>query len=721
MKKKNFFSKENIDEVLTFFDTLINDDLVLAYSQKISLNKNILDYFMLRKPQEQISKDQDFFFDHLCENPEHEMFLFNVLLCRQEMSMLFLTRGTNSIGHSLIATKIFKFYANEFDDDLNICEEMAKYFESLACDILKLFNENDELYSQLTLIRKLKEFENVTCMRIATSSRDLNFISMQSFQNVLDRIWYHRMLPDTNKAKLLICLVFPFLAPAIIKYRQKIDHNKEKSEGLIKSQKKDETKETEVLEPTDEENPGKTLNDEELIKKIDAEFSNDFFDLGNHGNYNYFQFLYHFLNTPFVKFIYHQIWYLLFLLLFSYVVLCDFSKFETPKYPTTSFELAISIPEIVLMIWIFAFVTEEIRKFLKEEMKKYYIINTLIGDFWENINIGAILLYLVAFILRFIKDDQCFKAARIIMAVDIILWFFKSLKAYTFLRQLGPKLYMIREMLVQLAYFFLIVLLFMFAFGVSTTALMFQNQALDKHLLKNVFLPAYFMIGGEYYTRTVIMDASSGQCSDSSPYSECPEETGSSVALALYVIYLIFLNILLVNLLIAIFNNTYDTIEQEANKIWNSQRYALVTEYYNKPLLPAPFVLLSYLFSVFKFILRKSSMIFEPKRGRFSKFLSRNQFFRYLTHKWNYIFVYILDEKEERKIIRIEESLTNELINLREKDKKDNFEVKVEQNYEKLDILSSRFEEFMEKGNFALNEKIQAIDTSLNNLLKSMK
>ena len=104
-----------------------------------------------------------------------------------------------------------------------------------------------------------------------------------------------------------------------------------------------------------------------------------------------------------------------------------------------------------------------------------------------------------------------------------------------------------------MAYFFLIVLLFMFAFGVSTTALMFQNQDLDKHLLKNVFLPAYFMIGGEYYTRSVIIDASSGQCSDSSPYSECPEETGSSVALALYVIYLIFLNILLVNLLIAIF------------------------------------------------------------------------------------------------------------------------------------------------------------------------
>ena len=73
----------------------------------------------------------------------------------------------------------------------------------------------------------------------------------------------------------------------------------------------------------------------------------------------------------------------------------------------------------------------------------------------------------------------------------------------------------------------------MFAFGVSSNALMFKNQTLDKNLLKNVFLPSYFMIGGEYYTRSVIMDASAGQCTDAGAYSECPEETGASVTLAL--------------------------------------------------------------------------------------------------------------------------------------------------------------------------------------------
>ena len=56
-------------------------------------------------------------------------------------------------------------------------------------------------------------------------------------------------------------------------------------------------------------------------------------------------------------------------------------------------------------------------------------------------------------------------------------------------------------------FFILIVLVFMFAFGVSTQALLYPNQNLNTQLLANVFLPAYFIIGGEYYTRDNIMAA----------------------------------------------------------------------------------------------------------------------------------------------------------------------------------------------------------------------
>lgn len=54
-------------------------------------------------------------------------------------------------------------------------------------------------------------------------------------------------------------------------------------------------------------------------------------------------------------------------------------------------------------------------------------------------------------------------------------------------------------------FFLLIVVLFMFAFGVSTQSLMYHNQALNVNILKNIFFPSFFVIAGEYYTRDTIM------------------------------------------------------------------------------------------------------------------------------------------------------------------------------------------------------------------------
>ncbi len=56
-------------------------------------------------------------------------------------------------------------------------------------------------------------------------------------------------------------------------------------------------------------------------------------------------------------------------------------------------------------------------------------------------------------------------------------------------------------------YFILIMIVFMFAFGVSTQALLYPNQNLNTTLLANVFLPAYFVLAGDYYTRDSIMGA----------------------------------------------------------------------------------------------------------------------------------------------------------------------------------------------------------------------
>ena len=53
--------------------------------------------------------------------------------------------------------------------------------------------------------------------------------------------------------------------------------------------------------------------------------------------------------------------YILFLILFSYVMLCDFYPIPT-IINSTNLGLVISIPEILLIVWINVFTFDEIRE-----------------------------------------------------------------------------------------------------------------------------------------------------------------------------------------------------------------------------------------------------------------------------------------------------------------------------------------------------------------------
>lgn len=92
------------------------------------------------------------------------------------------------------------------------------------------------------------------------------------------------------------------------------------------------------------------------------------------------------------------------------------------------------------------------------------------------------------------------------LSFDILLWFFKGLQGFSFVRSLGPKIVMISKMLKQFLQFLSIILLFVFAYGIANQALMYHNQEINLTLLKNIFFPAYFVIVGEYYQREKLLD-----------------------------------------------------------------------------------------------------------------------------------------------------------------------------------------------------------------------
>ena len=65
------------------------------------------------------------------------------------------------------------------------------------------------------------------------------------------------------------------------------------------------------------------------------------------------------------------------------------------------------------------------------------------------------------------------------------------------------------------------------------------------------------------------------------PYKDCPEQNRLLVIVVVFMkaLYMLFTNILLLNLLIAIFNNRYEAVNEQSNEYWKFHRVKTILEF----------------------------------------------------------------------------------------------------------------------------------------------
>lgn len=78
-------------------------------------------------------------------------------------------------------------------------------------------------------------------------------------------------------------------------------------------------------------------------------------------------------------------------------------------------------------------------------------------------------------------------------------------------------------------------------------------------------------------------------------------------------LYLLITFILLINLLIAVFNNIFNEMNAISHQVWKFQRFTVVMEYEQKPVLPPPFIAFCHFYSLLKYCIRKTKGLKEVK------------------------------------------------------------------------------------------------------------
>ncbi|XP_023800603.1 transient receptor potential cation channel subfamily M member 6 isoform X2 [Cyanistes caeruleus] len=499
--------------------------------------------------------------------PYNDLLVWAVLMKRQKMAMFFWQHGEEAMVKAVVACKLYRAMAHEakqsnmVDDTSEELKKYSKEFGQLALDVLdKAFKQNEQMAMKL-LTYELKNWSNSTCLKLAVSVGLRPFVSHTCTQMLLTDMWMGRLKMRKNSwFKVIMSILLP---PTILMLEFK---SKAEMSHVPQSQDCHQLWYHGEQSPVSSKDTLKGYDVEKAVQKSDESQVD-----GGQGSLPGTRKIYEFYNAPIVKFWFHTMSYLAFLMLFTYTVLV---KMEPRP----------SVQEWLVIIYIFTTAIEKVREvFISEPAKFCQKVKVWIHEYWNFTDSVAIILFMIGFGLRWSKPPVR-TAGRLLYCLDIIFWYTRLLDLFAVNQHAGPYLTMIGKMTGNMFYIVIMMAIVLLSFGVSRKAILSPEEPPSWTLARDIVFQPYWMMFGEVYAGEIDV------CETS---EDCPP--GSFLTPFLQAVYLFVQYIIMVNLLIAFFNNVYFDLKSISNKLWKYNRYRYIMTYHEKPWLPPPFILLSHI------------------------------------------------------------------------------------------------------------------------------
>uniref|UniRef100_A0A8C3AD63 non-specific serine/threonine protein kinase n=1 Tax=Cyclopterus lumpus TaxID=8103 RepID=A0A8C3AD63_CYCLU len=506
--------------------------------------------------------------------PFNELLVWAVLLKRQKMSLFFWQHGEENMAKALVACKLCRSMGYEakksdvVDDTSEELKEYSNEFGTLAVDLLEESFRQDETMAMKLLTYELKNWSNSTCLKLAVSSHLRPFVAHTCTQFLLSDMWMGRLNMRKNSwYKVILSILVP---PAILllEYKSKAemahipqsqdDHQMTMEDSEHNIQNITEEIQMDVFKEARSHDHVETKND------MDTQIRSRKLPLTRK--------IYAFYHAPIVKFWSNTLFYLGFLMFYSYVVLVKMPEIPSPQ-------------EWVVILYIFTSAIEKIREmFMSEAGKISQKIKVWFSDYFNVSDFLAIVTFFIGFGLR-LAGGEAFVPGRTVYCLNIIFWYVRLLDILAVNQQAGPYVMMIAKMVANMFYIVVIMAIVLLSYGVPRKAILYPHEEPSWTLAKDVVFQPYWMMYGEVYAYEIDVR------------SLCA--AGVWLTPLLQAVYLFVQYILMVNLLIAFFNNVYLQVKSISNLVWKYQRYHFIMAYHEKPVLPPPFILLCHIYSLF--------------------------------------------------------------------------------------------------------------------------
>ncbi|UJR20407.1 hypothetical protein I4U23_023538 [Adineta vaga] len=481
-----------------------------------------------------------------------DLFLWSIVMNYMDLAKVFLAHMKDRICGSLIATEILSHLRDTssdavYGDKKIVLTRWINYFEQYAINCMDLCFKNDPNMAQILAIQRVEMFGDVTCLQVADDANSKRFASHPCCRQAENSIWYDKLHSDQFHLRYYIgqligTWTLGLLAPIFTRFRT-VHQTPLPTEP--------------TLQPY-----GINYCDPYAINHFEGKIKKTCYQI------------WQFHQSLHIKFTYHHVQYMTFLFLFSYVLLFHFDPIrdDHPKIHST---------EIIVIIAVTCMLIEEIRIFFNQDSLSFFgKCYSYFRYFFKQLCMISFVLFYTGLILRFVANGNSvtFQTARIIMGYDLWLWWMRSLQFIIVNPYLGPHLVSIGKMLKNLSFFAILIAIVMTAYGVASRSMAFYGtfEFNGREILRSVLYPVYYLL----YTNL------------SGELNGLDESTFIILSIAthcLLAFHMLLINVLLVNLLIAMFNKSFQDVQSIQSDIWNYQQYAVVREYYDRPPLFLPF------------------------------------------------------------------------------------------------------------------------------------
>ncbi|XP_072837962.2 transient receptor potential cation channel subfamily M member 1 isoform X4 [Pogona vitticeps] len=637
-----------------------------------------------KKKEEEIDIDVDDPEVSRFQYPFHELMVWAVLMKRQKMALFLWQRGEESMAKALVACKLYKAMAHEsseselVDDISQDLDNNSKDFGQLAVELLDQSYKHDEQVAMKLLTYELKNWSNSTCLKLAVAAKHRDFIAHTCSQMLLTDMWMGRLRMRKNPGlKVIMGILFP---PTILflEFRTHDDYSyqtsKENEDGKENAEDNADANVDTGSRKGDEEDGNKKQRSLPIGTKI-----------------------YEFYNAPIVKFWFYTISYLGYLMMFNYIILVRMERWPSAQ-------------EWIVISYIVTLALEKVREILMSEPGKLsQKIKVWLQEYWNITDLVAISVFLIGAMLR-LQNQPYMGYGRVIYCVDIIFWYIRVLDIFGVNKYLGPYVMMIGKMMIDMLYFVVIMLVVLMSFGVARQAILHPDEEPSWRLARNIFYMPYWMIYGEVFADQIDRKSRvhiyameiNPPCGDNL-YDEDgkrlpPCIPGAWLTPAIMACYLLVANILLVNLLIAVFNNTFFEVKSISNQVWKFQRYQLIMTFHDRPVLPPPMIIFSHLYII---IIRLCCRCRKQREGEQDE---RDRGLKLF-----------LNDEELKKLYEFEEQCVDEYFREKEDEEQSSNDERIRVTSERVENMAMRLEEVNEREHF-MKASLQTVDLRLSQL-----